>query len=126
MTLTTKSGSKKTAILNSKAPLSSTSPKDALDVALIFASFEQEVSLFFQGDGVRQLIKNQEPALVQVKDYLKTFAALEFYDIENLYVCEQSLMERGLSANFHVENVQVLSTTLFAEALASHQTIFRF
>jgi tRNA 2-thiouridine synthesizing protein C len=36
------------AIINSKAPYSSYFGKDALDVALIFGSYEQKVSLFFK------------------------------------------------------------------------------
>jgi len=114
------------AILNAKAPYSSCAGKDALDIALIFGSFEQPVSLFFQGDGVWQLISGQDGALLSVKDYLKTFAAFEFYDIEEVYVCETSLAARNLSLNFHIESVQVLKQSQFADKLASHQTVLRF
>lgn len=117
---------KLTAILNSKAPYSSNAGKDALDIALIFASFEQPTSLFFQGDGVWQLIQGQNGDIVSVKDYLKTFAAFEFYDIENIYICEESLTQRGLATNFHIEQVQVLAKQGFAEKLASHHTVLRF
>ena len=91
------------AIINSKAPFSSAYGKDALDIALIFGSFEQKVSLFFQGDGVYQLIDNQDGSLLSIKDYLKTFAAFEFYDIEDIYVCHQSLANRELDESFHIE-----------------------
>ena len=88
------------AIINSKAPFSSDFGKDALDVALIFGSFEQKISLFFQGDGVYQLIAKQDGTLVSIKDYLKTFSAFEFYDIEDIYVCQQSLVNRQLDETF--------------------------
>lgn len=114
------------ALINSKAPFASSYGKDSLDVALIFASFEQGVSLFFQGDGVYQLIAEQDGRLISVKDYLKTFAAFEFYDIEDIYVCQQSLIERGLAENFHIENVQVLSTNDFVLNLMQHKHILRF
>lgn len=114
------------AIINSKAPFSSTAGKDALDIALIFGSFEQKISLFFQGDGVFQLIAGQDGSLVAIKDYLKTFSAFEFYDIEDLYVCQRSLTDRKLSHDFHIENVQVLSTDCFAEKLNNHQHVLRF
>ncbi|MFQ3209639.1 MAG: tRNA 2-thiouridine synthesizing protein C, partial [Colwellia sp.] len=90
------------AIINSKAPFSSNHGKDALDVALMFGSFEQKVSLFFQGDGVYQLMANQDGRLVSIKDYLKTFSAFEFYDIEDIYVCQQSLVSRQLNEIFHI------------------------
>lgn len=114
------------AILNARAPYSNYAGKDALDIALIFGSFEQPVSIFFQGDGVWQLISGQDGALISVKDYLKTFAAFEFYDIEEVYVCETSLAARNLSLDFHIEGVQVLAQSQFADKLASHQTILRF
>jgi len=118
--------SKTLAILNSKAPYANLGGKDALDIALIFGSFEQAVSLFFQGDGVWQLIPGQDGSIISVKDYLKTFAAFEFYDIEEVYVCQTSLEERNLTANFHIEEVQVLNQQDFAHKLTSHKTILRF
>ncbi|MGV2871510.1 sulfurtransferase complex subunit TusC [Colwellia sp. E150_009] len=117
---------KSLAILNSKAPYGSSAGKDALDIALVFGSFEQPVSLFFQGDGVWQLVQGQNGAIVAVKDYLKTFAAFEFYDIEEIYVCQASLIERNLADTFHIEAVQVLGSEAFAAQLTSHHTILRF
>lgn len=117
---------KSLAILNAKAPYASSAGKDALDIALIFGSFEQPVSLFFQGDGVWQLISGQDGSVISVKDYLKTFAAFEFYDIEDVYVCQASLEERNLANNFHIEKVQILSQQAFTDKLTSHQIILRF
>jgi len=117
---------KSVAIINSRAPFSSPAGKDALDLALIFGSYEQDVALFFQGDGVYQLIPDQEPALIGQKDYLKTFAAFEFYDIEQVFVCARSLRERQLTTQFHIENVSLLEPQQFAQALARFQAIFRF
>lgn len=114
------------AIINSKAPFASNHGKDALDIAMIFGSYEQEVSLFFQGDGVFQLIKGQNGELLKIKDYLKTFSAFEFYDIENIYVCQQSLIERGLSERFHIDGVQLLSLAEFRETLNQAKAVFRF
>jgi tRNA 2-thiouridine synthesizing protein C len=117
---------KLTAILNAKPPYSNTAGKDALDIALIFGSFEQSPSLFFQGDGVWQLAQGQDGAIISVKDYLKTFAAFEFYDIENIYICQESLIQRNLSTDFTIDDVQVLAKNEFAEKLATHHTILRF
>jgi tRNA 2-thiouridine synthesizing protein C len=117
---------KSVAILNASAPLSNANAKDSLDIALIFGSYEQAISLYFQGDGVYQLIAQQQPELIQQKDFLKTLAALEFYDIENIYVCLHSLNQRGLSGNFSIENVQVLNLDDFSTSLHQHHTILRF
>ena len=126
-TSTNNSASKSVAIINSKAPYSSSSGKDALDVAFIFGSYEQDVSLFFHGDGVFQLIEQQNSVLIQLKDYLKTFAAFEFYDIERVYVCQKSLEDRGLNnSKFHIDNAVTLNTEAFSEKLHQHKIIFRF
>jgi len=117
---------KSVAIINASAPFSKANAKDSLDVALIFGSYEQAISLYFQGDGVYQLIAKQQPELIQQKDFLKTFAALAFYDIENIYVCAHSLNQRGLSGNFSIENVQVLNQDDFSTSLHQHQTVLRF
>ncbi|WDE03046.1 sulfurtransferase complex subunit TusC [Thalassomonas viridans] len=117
---------KSVAVINAHAPFSSPKGKDALDIALIFGSYEQDIALFFQGDGVYQLTDKQDPALIQQKDYLKTFSAFEFYDIEQVYVCGRSLKERQLPGQFHIDNVTVLEPAQFAKKLADFQVIFRF
>lgn len=122
----TKPNEKTIAIVNTQAPFSSPAGKEALDAALIFGSYEQATSLFFFGDGVYQVIGNQNPNDIDHKDYLKTFSALTFYDIENVYVCQQSLIERNLTETFHLDNVQVLSNAKFRQCLHQHSTIFRF
>ncbi|WP_440876715.1 sulfurtransferase complex subunit TusC [Thalassotalea sp. PLHSN55] len=114
------------ALLNTAAPFSTSTAKEALDVALIFGSYEQAPALFFQGDGVWQLVNNQQAESISSKDFLKTFAAFEFYDIEDIYVCKRSLEQRGLSEDFHIDNVTVLNDADFIAALNAYSTIFKF
>ena len=121
------SEAKSIAIINSKAPYSHIQGKDALDLALIFGSYEQPISLFFQGDGVWQLLAEQSAESIQAKDYTKTFAALHFYDIENIYVCQQSLVERGFTDSvLTINNVVSLSPEQWINTLQQHQFILRF
>jgi tRNA 2-thiouridine synthesizing protein C len=114
------------AIINSQVPYANNAGKDALDVALIYASYEQQVSLFFHGDGVWQLVPQQSPETIQQKNYLKTFAAFDLYDIEHVYVCQQSLNERALPAQFHIDNVTILPQADFNQYIAQHAVILRF
>jgi tRNA 2-thiouridine synthesizing protein C len=86
------------AILNKSAPYGMVNGQESLDMALALSNFGQQVSLFFIEDGVLQLIKQQIPDKIQHKAYHKTFGALTFYDIDNIYVCQQSLLERNLTA----------------------------
>ncbi|MGJ8692586.1 MAG: sulfurtransferase complex subunit TusC [Thalassotalea sp.] len=117
---------KNIAIVNSKVPFANNAGKDALDLALIFGSYEQNVSLFFHDEGVWQLINNQQPEQISQKDYLKTFAAFELYDIDHVYVCRSSLSTRSLNESFHIDDVTVLNEADFYQKLLSHDVIFRF
>lgn len=118
--------SKSIAILNCSAPFSKPSGKDALDVALIFGAYEQPTSLFFQGDGVWQLVNKQRPEQISMKNYLKTFSAFEFYDIDKVYVCQDSLNQRALTSDFHIEDVSIVTADKFSKLLHQHHIIFRF
>jgi len=117
---------KSIAIINTTAPFSHAIAKEAMDVALIYGSYEQDTHLFYQGDGVYQLIDNQQPDKIAIKDFLKTFSAFEFYDLEHIYLCKQSLIERNLLEVFHIDNVKVLEKDEFAAALHQHHVILNF
>ena len=117
---------KSVAILNTKAPFASSDAKEAMDVALIYGSYEQPTHLFFQGDGIFQLIDSQQPDIINVKNFLKTFSAFEFYDLENIYVCHQSLKARNINLGFHIDNVQVLDSLAFSDKLHQHSVILTF
>lgn len=113
-------------ILNCSAPFSKPNAKDALDVALIMGSYEQSIALFFQGDGVWQLINNQSPQQVNAKAFLDTFSAFKFYDIEHIYVCEASLKERNLTDNFHIGNYCLLDQDEFSDKLHQLDVVYKF
>jgi tRNA 2-thiouridine synthesizing protein C len=84
------------AIINKSAPYGSSNGQESLDMALAMSNFAQDVSMFFIEDGVLQLLSSQHAASIDNKAYHKTFQALEFYDIESIYVCKQSLAQRGI------------------------------
>ncbi|GLX85384.1 protein TusC [Thalassotalea loyana] len=116
---------KSIAIINTSAPLMSTHAKDSLDLALILGSYEQAPSLFFIGDGVWQLVQQQIDK-ANAKDFLKTLKALEFYDIENVFVCQNSLVQRNLKEEFSIPGVNVLDAKQLQKQLSSYSSILRF
>ena len=87
---------KKFLYVNRKAPYGTIYALESLEVVLIGAAFEQDVSLAFVGDGVYQLAKGQDTKGLEVKNFSPAFRALEDYDVTKLYVDEQSLRARGL------------------------------
>src|SRR5574341_2485532 len=82
---------KKFLYVNRKAPYGTIYALESLEVVLIGAAFEQDVSLAFIDDGVYQLTKGQDTKGLEVKNFSPAFRALEDYDVNKLYVDEESL-----------------------------------
>jgi tRNA 2-thiouridine synthesizing protein C len=83
---------------------------EGLEMILIMAAYEQDLSVVFIGDGVYALKKNQDTAGIGIKGFSKTFMALDGYDVEKLYVDRLSLEERGLSEEDLLVDVEVLDS----------------
>ncbi len=85
---------KKFLYVNRKAPYGTIYALESLEVVLIGAAFEQDVSLAFVGDGVFQLMNNQDASAAGMKTFSKIYRALGDYDVRKLYV-EQELARRA-------------------------------
>ena len=88
---------KKLLYVNRKAPHGTIYAHEALEVVLIGAAFDQDVSLAFLDDGVFQLTKGQDTTGINCKNFSPTFRALGDYDVTKLFVEKESLEERGLT-----------------------------
>ena len=88
---------KKFMFVNRKAPYGSVYAIESLEVVLISAAFDQDVSLAFIDDGVYQITKGQDTTGIGQKNFSKAYQALGDYDINKLYVEKESLEERGLT-----------------------------
>jgi tRNA 2-thiouridine synthesizing protein C len=89
--------SKKFLYINRKAPHGSIYAQESLEVVLIAAAFEQDVALAFVDDGVYQLMQNQDTSGIGSKNFSPTYRALGDYDVNQIYVEQESLELRGLS-----------------------------
>jgi tRNA 2-thiouridine synthesizing protein C len=117
---------KKFLYVNRKAPYGTIYALESLEVVLIGAAFEQDVSLAFLGDGVYQLVKGQNTKGLEVKNFSPTFGALEDYDVTKLYVEEEALQARGLSAADLVVPVEVVNARRMAEIMEDQDVILSF
>ena len=88
---------KKFCYVNRRAPYGTIYALESLEVVLITAAFDQDISLVFADDGVYQLTKAQNTDDIGMKNFSKTYAALGDYDIKKIYVEKESLEERGLT-----------------------------
>ena len=87
---------KKFLYVNRRAPYGTVYAWESLEVVLIGAAFDQQVSLAFVDDGVFQIIKGQDTTQLGIKNFSPTYSALGDYGITNIYVEKESLEKRGL------------------------------
>ncbi len=117
---------KKFMFVNRKAPYGTIYALEGLEVVLISAAFDQDVSMAFLDDGVYQLVKGQHTKAIDVKNFSPTYRALEGYDIEKLYVEQESLDARGLSESDLLVPVEVLSSASMAEMMQEQDVVIGF
>jgi len=117
---------KKFMFVNRKAPYGTIYALEGLEVVLISAAFNQDVSLAFLDDGVYELLKGQQTKALEVKNFSPTYRALEGYDIEKLYVERESLAARGIREDQLLVPVQVVDAKEMAALIEQQDVIIGF
>lgn len=117
---------KKFLYVNRKAPYGTIYALESLEVVLIAAAFEQDVSLLFVDDGVYEIKKGQDTKGVEQKNFSPTYRALEGYDIEKLYVEKESLEARGLTEDDLIVPVEVLTREQIGELMDGMDVVLSF
>jgi tRNA 2-thiouridine synthesizing protein C len=117
---------KKFMYVNRKAPYGTIYALEGLEVVLISAAFDQDVSLAFLDDGVYQLVKGQQTKGIDVKNFSPTYRALEGYDIEKLYVEREALEARGLTADQLIVPVEVMGRDELVRRMEEQDVVIAF
>ena len=131
---------KKFMYVNRRAPYGTIYAWESLEVVLIGAAFEQDVSLAFIDDGVYQLTKGQDTAGIEMKNFSPTYSALGDYEVNKIYVEKESLEERGLTLDdlqhlvwedededyAEKDSIRLVSRAELAEVMASSDVLFNF
>jgi len=134
------SDTKKFLFVNRKAPYGTIYAWESLEVVLISAAFEQDVSLAFMDDGVFQLVKGQDTSGIGMKNFSPTYAALGDYEITKIYVEKESLEERGLSLDdlqhlvwedededyAEKDSIRLVSRAELGDVMAGQDVLFNF
>lgn len=118
--------SKKFMFVNRTAPYGTVYALESLEVVLITAAFDQDVSLVFIDDGVWQLKKGQQTTGIETKNFSPTYRALEGYDVEKLYVERESLAARGLTEADLIVDVNVLSAGELGALMTEQDVVLSF
>ncbi|MCF2857983.1 sulfurtransferase complex subunit TusC [Pseudoalteromonas sp. SMS1] len=100
--------SKKILVISDAAPFDGQRIRECLDMALIFAAIDQEVSWLFTGASVLALTGQNNPGAIDIKDFIKQLKTLEIYDIDSVFICKDAMQNYRLSA----EHLNVDATAL--------------
>lgn len=116
--------SKTISVISRQAPYGSYRAHQCLDIALAAAVFEQTVNYIFIGDGVYQLLGNQNATSIQSKTLVNALETLDLYGIESVYVDSQSLAERNLTQNDLSLASNIVSRDEIAKIVQSSNSVF--
>lgn len=112
--------------LFTQPPYLGPSAKEALDMALACAAFDQQVSLVFCGRGIYQLMANQTPTGQHKKSLLGAINALPLYDVNEVFYLAEDLAALGLSPTELVGHARAIDKTLLQQKLATSDIIQSF
>ncbi|WP_219951986.1 sulfurtransferase complex subunit TusC [Dickeya zeae] len=118
---------KRVAFVFTQPPHGSACGREGLDALLAMSALTEDIGVFFIADGVFQLLPNQQPERILMRNYIATFGVLPLYDIERCYVCEASLRQRGLSVDTRwVLEVELLAADALRDMLNTYDAVLTF
>lgn len=97
----------KTLVIINQAPYGNWAGREALDMALSLAAFDQPVALLFTGDGVNWLRKDQQASAISQKAVDRNLAAASIFGVSALLADHQSCQRFGLD-----QHTMITGTTL--------------
>lgn len=118
---------KKILLVSRHAPYGSSTAREAIDIALAAAAYDQDIGILFMDDGVFQLLKNQQGQQVDQKNIASILPALALYGIENIYVHQESLDNRTITTNeLILDDLQLLSNKDVGDLLSQQDQLLSF
>ncbi|MCL9776344.1 sulfurtransferase complex subunit TusC [Vibrio methylphosphonaticus] len=107
-------------------PHTSAKGREGLDALLAASAYCDDIKVFFVADGVNQLRSKQDPKQVLSRDYISAFKLLELYDIEQVYVCQQSVTRFGISPQELITDCHVVTPEVISAQMASCNKILTY
>ena len=102
--------------------------REGLDALLAATAFcdEEDIGVFFIDDGVLNLLDGQNPELLLQKDFIRTFKLLDLYDIEQRFVCADSLDQYNLNTEQLIISAEKIDRTSLINKLSQAEKVFTF
>ena len=118
----------KIAFLFRTSPHGTSISREGLDAILAATAFcePNDIGIFFIDDGVLNLIDNQQPEIIQQKDFIRTFKLLDLYDVEQRFICTESLQKFKLEDRELILSCEKIDRSLLLEKLNQAEKLFTF
>ena len=118
----------KIAFLFRTSPHGTSISREGLDAILAATAFcePNDIGIFFIDDGVLNLIDNQQPDIIQQKDFIRTFKLLDLYDVEQRFICTASLQKFKLDNRELILSCEKIDRSLLLEKLNQAEKLFTF
>ena len=113
-------------IISTRPPYAGQFAREALDTALVSASYEIPTSLLLMGDGVYQLLDNQSPGQLPRKNLSSLFKSLALYGIETVYIDRESMDERNIEPNQLLPLYTLLEEDALPTFIQQHDKVLNF
>jgi tRNA 2-thiouridine synthesizing protein C len=109
-----------------KAPYGSVYTAEGFRTIMGVAVFEMDISVIYLDDGVYAVVKDQNPAKLDMKPLGDGFPMLPEFDVNKFYVHDESLAERGLTPDDLVMDVEIVDGPQIAEILETAGKVLSF
>ena len=109
-----------------QAPHESVSVREGLDLAMLAASFEQQVTVLFEGAGVNCLRPDQQADEILLPNYARGFGALADFGIERMVANADDFKTYQLDSSKTICPVELLSANELNELYRESDCVVPF
>jgi len=105
------------------APYGAARARDAVDLVMAFAAFDQRATLLFLGDGVLSLLRGHQPDTSQARNLENLLGTLADYGVEAIRADAAALAARGLAAEELASGATPASESEVRDLFATHELV---
>ena len=107
------------------APYGNALAREGLEAALACGAMGAKTSVLYINEGVWQLLEPQNSAAIDCKNQAAMASALPLYDVDNIWVDEDSLKQRNLSSA-DINTGEIIGAARVQALLATSNSILSF
>ena len=115
----------KLLFIQTSAPHGRINAQEGLDALLMGSAFA-DCSLLFTAEGILQIARNQSTSGLGLKDFSRTFEALQDYGVEEIYCRSESIRQYGLSVDDLLLKAVAINDQGIHELLRKHDRVLTF